>query len=155
MKRLSFILPLVLMIAVQCQKSVPVFDSQPLLDRWVAMWNSYDLSEVDVLFITDDRLTYLSSEKEGVMQGIEAIREHHRGFGFVPNGKEQLNKLWVEDVHVSDLGGSAVIAGVWFFQRGGQDAPPPQRGPFTFVYVLGADGFRIVHANFGNYEDGE
>lgn len=155
MKQVTIGIVLCLALFVQCKKSDPYFEGQPLLDRWVAMWNSYDLDEVDALFVTDNRLTYLSSEKEGVMQGIEAIREHHVGFGFVSGGKGQPNKLWVDNVHFTDLGGSAVIAGVWYFQRGGDDAPPPQRGPFTFMYVHEKDGFRIVHANFANYQSEE
>jgi len=55
------------------------------------MWNSYDLSMVDTLFLTDDRLTYLSSKMEGVIRGVENVREHHRGFGFVVGGKDQDN----------------------------------------------------------------
>jgi hypothetical protein len=71
------------------EKSQAAFDVDKRVGDWVAMWNSYDLNEVDRLFVTDDRLTYLSSEKEGALQGIDAIRDHHRGFGFVEGGKEQ------------------------------------------------------------------
>ena len=62
----------------------PAPDAQ--LERWVEMWNSYDLDEVNELFLDDPGLTYFSSEKEGVIRGMEAVLEHHRGFGFVPGG---------------------------------------------------------------------
>lgn len=64
-----------------------------LVDRWGKMWNTYDLSQVDVLFVNDDRLTYFSSECEGTLQGIDAVREHHRNFGFVDGGKASESKL--------------------------------------------------------------
>ena len=81
-------------------RNIP-FDTEKTVGAWVEFWNTYELSKVDELFVTDSSLTYLSSEKEGVMQGIDAIRDHHRGFGFVEGGKESANKLWVEDLHTT------------------------------------------------------
>jgi hypothetical protein len=46
------------------------------------------------------RLTCLSSEKEGVIKGFEAVREHHEEFGFVEGGKEQHNTFWLEDAEI-------------------------------------------------------
>jgi len=79
-------------------------DVQELITSWVAMWNSCDLAMVDQLFLLDSRVSYFSSEKEGLIQGIDAVRNHHVGFGFVDGGKSQENKLWVKDVQVSDFG---------------------------------------------------
>jgi hypothetical protein len=77
-----------------------------LVDEWVSLWNTYDLSMVETLFLDDDRVSYFSSEKEGAVQGIQALIEHHRGLGFVPGGKQQpnscglktptLNPIWVQ-----------------------------------------------------------
>ena len=108
-------------------------DAQVLITSWVAMWNSYDLTMVDKLFLQDSRVSYFSSEKEGLIQGITAVREHHVEFGFIEGGKSQENKLWVEDVHTSDFGKAAVVAGIWYFQRGLDNPENVQKGPFTFV----------------------
>jgi hypothetical protein len=112
------------------------------------MWNSYDLSQVNELFLTDSNLTYFSSEREGVIKGIQAVREHHRGFGFVEGGKVQENELWVEDLHTSDLGSFAIVTGIWFFRRASGEI---QRGPVTFVYVQKGDDYLLAHLNFANY----
>ena len=120
-----------------------------LVDEWVAIWNSYDLSRVPELFLNDQRVTYFSSEKQGVIKGFEDLIEHHRGFGFVDGGKEQENSLWLEDVDVEAFESSAVVAAVWCFRRGRSE--DVQKGPVTLVYVLTEDGYHIAHANFSNY----
>ena len=52
------------------------------LDRWVELWNTYNLDMVEELFLTDDRVTYFSSEKRGLIEGYEAlIRLRVRGGG--------------------------------------------------------------------------
>ena len=129
-------------------KSKVPFDTDKWIGEWTNMWNSYDLDQVDRLFITDQRLTYLSSEKAGTLHGIEAVREHHRGFGFVRGGKDQSNKLWVENLVTTDLGDTAVVAGIWYFQRSNGQV---QRGPMTLVYLWEKDQYRIVHMHFANY----
>jgi hypothetical protein len=130
-----------------------VFDEEKLVGEWVDMWNSYDLSLVDKLFLTDCRLTYFSSEREGVIKGIEAVREHHEGFGFVPGGKEQENKLWVEDIQSEVFGTTAVVTGIWYFSSGDGETEKPQRGPLTFVYVNEGTEFRLAHLNFAEYKE--
>jgi ketosteroid isomerase-like protein len=124
------------------------FNTEKIVGEWVKSWNTYDLNQVDRLFLQDSRLTYFSSEKEGTLIGIEAIREHHEGFGFVKGGKEQPNKLWVEDLHISTFNSTVVVTGIWFFQR---EDGSKQRGPVTIVYVKIKDEFRIAHMNFSNY----
>jgi len=121
-----------------------------IIDEWVKFWNTYDLNQVEKLFLKDDRVTYFSSEKQGVIKGYEALVRHHEGFGFVKGGKTQPNKLWLEGTDVEDLGDSAVVCAVWFFKR--PNAESPQKGPVTIVYERTPDGWRIVHANFGNYK---
>lgn len=138
--------------AGQNEKPQASFDVDTWVGDWVAMWNSYDLNEVDRLFLNDDRLTYLSSEKEGALQGIEAIREHHRGFGFVEGGKGQPNKLWVDSLVTTDLGGTVVVAGIWYFERADGSL---QRGPMTIVYLWEGTQYRIAHMHFSNYSEEE
>jgi hypothetical protein len=127
-------------------------DVQGLIDSWVAMWNSYDLRMVDKLFLQDSQASYFSSEKEGLILGIEAVRDHHVGFGFVEGGKSQENKLWVGDIHVSEFGTAAVVAGIWYFQRASEEPATIQKGPFTFVCVKTGQEWRLAHLNFSEYK---
>ena len=62
---------LILTAGCGSQESVRVPPGPPtaLLDRWVEMWNSYDLDEVTELFLDDPSLTYFSSEKQGSFGG--------------------------------------------------------------------------------------
>jgi hypothetical protein len=103
------------------------------------MWNSYDLDLVDQLFVADSTVTYLSSEREGVVAGIDSLREHHVGFG-----------LWLEDLHISEHARATVVAGTWYFRRE-TDEEEDQRGPVTLVYVPIRGTHRIAHAHFSNY----
>ena len=121
-----------------------------IVGDWVNFWNRYDLNQVEKLFLKDDRVTYFSSEKQGVIKGYEALVRHHEGFGFVRGGKVQPNKLWLEGMDVEDFGDSAIVCAVWFFKRA--SAESPQKGPVTIVYERTPDGWRIAHANFGNYK---
>ena len=121
-----------------------------IVDDWVKFWNTYDLNQVEKLFLMDDRVTYFSSERQGVIKGYEALVRHHEGFGFVKGGKVQPNKLWLEGVDVEDFVGSAIVCASWFFKR--PNAESPQRGPVTIVYERTPVGWRIAHANFGNYK---
>lgn len=124
------------------------FNADEWVSAWVEIWNTYDLNQVDNLFLTNDHLTYFSSEKEGVITGIDAVREHHRGFGFVEGGKDQPNKLWLEDIATSAFGDAVVVTAIWYFQR---PDGSKQRGPVTIVYVQQGDEYRIAHMNFSNY----
>ncbi|MCP4897834.1 MAG: hypothetical protein GY906_12750, partial [bacterium] len=112
------------------------------------MWNAYDLDMVDKLFVIDDRVTYLSSEKEGTIVGIEAVREHHRGFGFISGGVARETSLWVDQLHETVLGNTVVVTGFWYFKRADGST---QRGPMTFVYFLEDEEWRLVHVHFANY----
>jgi ketosteroid isomerase-like protein len=122
-----------------------------IVDAWVGMWNSYDLSKVDELFLAVEDATYFSSEKEGLIRGIKAIREHHRGFGFVAGGKDSENRLWLEDLVTQEYGDTAVVTGIWFFGRAGEAAEKVQRGPMTLVLKKTEEGYRIAHMHFANY----
>ena len=128
---------------------VQKFNSK-IVDDWVKFWNTYDLNQVEKLFLKDDRVTYFSSEKQGVIKGYEALVRHHEGFGFVRGGKVQPNKLWLEGMDIEDFGDSAIVCAVWFFKR--PNVESPQKGPVTIVYERTPDGWKIAHANFGNYK---
>lgn len=128
--------------------SIISFEADKWVEKWVNFWNTYDLDQVDELFLQDDRLTYFSSEKEGAIIGFDAVREHQKGFGFIPGGKEQPNKLWVDDLYSADFNSSAVVTGIWYFQKSDSSK---QRGPITIVYIWQGDRFRIAHMNFSEY----
>ncbi len=141
--------------AAGCDAREPV--SEPLdpptavLDRWVEMWNSYDLDEVTELFLDHPSLTYFSSEKEGVIRGMEAVLEHHGGFGFVPGGNPKGTRLWLEDLNTDLRGELAVATGLWFFQAAGDTTGDPQKGPVTFVLVRDSGAWKFMHMNFSEY----
>lgn len=122
--------------------------SEAVVDEWVEIWNNFDLDMVEKLFLNDERVTYFSSEKEGLIKGIDSLVEHHRGFGFVEGGTETGNKLWLEDVAIEEFGELVVVKADWLFQRKGSDTQ--QRGPVTIIYVK-MDRYRIAHAHFSNY----
>ena len=115
------------------------------------MWNNYDLNLVEKLFLPDSNLTYFSSEKEGLITGIEAVRKHHESFGFVPGGKTQSNKLWLEDLKFIDFGSTSIVTGIWYFQRGSEGEEEIQRGPVSFVCVQRNQGYFIAHVQFAEY----
>jgi hypothetical protein len=119
------------------------------LERWVELWNTYDLNQVHDLFLTDDRVTYFSSEKRGLIKGFGALIEHHREFGFTEGGHVTGNRLWLEDVSIERFRGSAVVKADWLFRR--QNSDRDQRGPVTIVYVDEGEGPKIAHAHFSNY----
>jgi len=149
----SFIVSLIIisMLFILSCREKPDFNMAETINKWVAMWNNYDLSKVDELFLNDSSVTYFSSEKEGVIKGIEAVREHHKNFGFVVGGKAQENQLWLEDLTESNYGPAVVVTGIWFFQRASEPPENVQQGPVTIVYVYRNNEFRIAHMNFGNY----
>jgi hypothetical protein len=122
-----------------------------LIIRWTRFWNSYDLDELEALFVMDERVTYFSSEKQGLLRGPEALRRHHAGFGFVPGGKVSANSLWLEQVAEDRLDrGATLITAIWCFRRA--SAPDiVQRGPLSAVVVRTRRGPRIAHMNFSTY----
>jgi hypothetical protein len=125
-----------------------------LLEAWVKLWNTYDLSMVDELFVRNSSLTYFSSEKEGVVRGIEAVREHHREFEFVEGGQATENLLWLEDLATDVFDGFAIVTALWYFRRGSGEDAVVQRGPVTFVCARRTGRWRLVHVHFANYPDG-
>jgi hypothetical protein len=120
-----------------------------LIDSWVSIWNSYDLSMVERLFLDDPRVTYYSSEKRGLIRGMDALKEHHKEFGFVEGGKDSPNSLWLEDTQTEVFEGVVLVKADWCFRRGGSEKI--QRGPVTLVYVHTPKDYRIAHAHFSNY----
>ncbi len=163
LRKLGFMIGLVvcsatLTVACATNESAPSFDTDEYVSAWVNLWNTYDLSLVDDLFLNDSTVTYFSSEREGLITGFDAVLTHHEGFGFVHGGKVAEQELWVDDVHNAGHGTAAIVTGVWFFGHRDDALEEVQRGPFTFVYVLRGTKYRLAHVNFGTYvntPDGE
>jgi len=124
------------------------FDGAREVRAWVEMWNRFDLDRVDALFVRDARLSYFSSEKPGLIVGMDALRQHHRGFGFVPGGADRGSRLWLEAVQAHTYGSVVVVTATWLFQRAG--AAAAQRGPVTLVLLGDGGSCRIAHAHFAN-----
>ncbi len=129
----------------------PEFDVTAHTNAWLNLWRTYDLDLVDQLFLNDSRLSYLSSEREGVLRGLDEVRDHHSGFGFVSGGADPPNELWLEEVVSSIYGSSAVVSARWFFGDRSADRDSIQQGPMTAVYVLSGDRYKIAHMQFADY----
>lgn len=126
-------------LVVRAQEATP----EALMKAWEKSWNTYDLNEVSRLFVADKTVTYFSSERAGLIQGIDSLIKHHRGFGFVEDGKTSANRLWLTEVNFRPL----AITATWHFQRPGN---PEQIGPVTFILQADGRGYRIAHAHFSN-----
>jgi ketosteroid isomerase-like protein len=135
----------------QHQTSSEAFDAGAQVAEWVELWNTRDLARLDELFLADSRVTYFSSELEGLIQGPSAVRAHHEGFGFVDGGVEPEQELWVEDVRSSVFGSTAVVTAIWLFGDRAAPADSISRGPMTAVYTWADDGYRIAHMHFAEY----
>jgi len=131
------------------------FDADACVAAWTELWGTYDISKVDELFLAGPDATYFSSEKEGLIVGLDAIREHHAGFGFVPGGSPPAIELWLENVHSNVFESTAVVNAIWHFgDRWAADSGEPdavQKGPMTIVYVLDGDSYKIAHMHFAEY----
>jgi ketosteroid isomerase-like protein len=123
--------------------------AERIVADWVKFWNNYDLDQVDRLFLTNAHVSYFSSEKQGVVKGIDAMRRHHEGFGFVKGGKKSANRLWLDDLDADVFGTTTVVTAIWHFQR--ENADKVQKGPVTLVYVQDGGSHRIAHGHFANY----
>jgi hypothetical protein len=118
-------------------------NAKSLIVAWEKSWNTYDLDEVQHLFVNDSSVTYFSSERAGLIHGIDSLVRHHKGFGFLSGGKTSPNKLWLTEIRYLP----AAVTAIWHFQRPGS---PEQRGPVTFSLHRDAKGLRIAHAHFSN-----
>ncbi|MET1253780.1 hypothetical protein [Aliikangiella maris] len=124
--------------------------AQVTVEQWVKFWNNYNLDQLPNLFIQDKRLTYFSSETQGLIRSYNAIVKHHQGFGFVPKGKTQQNKLWLTDIEYQPLGDTAYqVTAIWHFKNAIKNTL--QTGPVSLTLLKESNQFKIVHAHFANY----
>jgi ketosteroid isomerase-like protein len=121
-----------------------------LIDDWLALWNSYDLSRVASIFSPD--VTYFSSDKEEVVRGLSGVLEHHKGYGFVPGGKKSGNTLSAKDVAMAFLDErTSLLTGLWSFERA-IDPSKNQHGLFTIIVRKTEAGWRMIHLHFSTYK---
>lgn len=150
-RRFVWAMTIVLAACSEGERVIPAFDAETHIAAWVRMWNTYDLDRVEDLFLNDERVTYLSSEREGVIAGPAAVLAHHEGFGFVAGGREPAQELWVEDARSDVFGSTAVVTAMWFFGDRAAPRDSVQRGPMTAVYTWAREDYRIAHMHFANY----
>lgn len=144
-----FSLFFIVISSVAYSQDVSSDEAMETIQRWERMWNSYDLSEVEYLFVTDETITYFSSEKLGIVQGINAVRDHHIGFGFVKGGKSIEARLWLENIRIQSIDQVDLVTGIWYFQR--TPEADKQYGPVTFLLVYHQGKRKIQHVHFANY----
>jgi len=143
----------VLALSTACTGPVPTFDTAREVDRWVALWSGYDLDALPEVFVWDSTVTYLSSERTGLIQGADSVREHHRSMGFVEGGRAPTQELWVENVHATVLRSAVVVTALWLFGDRAGPAEAWQRGPMTAVYRWTDGTWRIMPKAVPNSED--
>ena len=127
-------------------------ESNQVVDKWLKLWETYDLNMLGDIFLESDELTYFSSEKEGLMQGYKHLKPHHVVFGFVEGGKKPSKSLWLEEIETRIYGETAMVGGVWYFgdKSAVKDSVP--KGPVTFVLKKNdKNQLRIIHTHFANY----
>lgn len=151
LRSFAYSVPALLAACTRSDQAIPAFAPDDEIAAWVEMWNTYDLDRVGDLFLNDDRVTYLSSEREGLIAGPPAVLQHHAGFGFVTGGREPTRELWVEDVRSDVFGPTVVISAVWYFGDRAAPGDSVQHGPMTAVYTWAGEEYRIAHMHFGNY----
>ena len=125
---------------------------KPVIDKWLKLWETYDLNMLDEIFLQTKDLTYFSSEKEGLMIGYQHLKLHHSGFGFVEGGKQPEKSLWLEDMETKIYGGTAMVAAIWYFGDKNIVKDSVSNGPVTFIFIKDKqDNVKIVHTHFANY----
>lgn len=144
-----------LLVVVSCAREQPgqaQLDVVVAVDAWVDAWNTRDLDRVDDLFLIDSTVTYFSSEREGLIRGIDAVREHHVNMGFVSGGAPAESELWIEDADYRLRAQHYVLTAIWYFGDRAAPRDSVQHGPMTAVYVRVEDGsYRIGHMHFSEY----
>jgi len=124
----------------------------PVIDKWLELWETYDVNMLDEIFQDSEELTYFSSEKEGLMKGFDKLKPHHIGFGFVEGGKTPDKALWLEAIETRIYNGSAMVGGIWYFGDKSQPKDSIANGPVTFVLTKDKNGTaKIMHTHFANY----
>jgi len=127
-------------------------ESTEVINKWLELWETYDLNMLSDIFVKSEELTYFSSEKEGLIQGFEQLRPHHEAFGFVDGGKRPEKFLWLEDLETRVYDSSALVGGIWYFGDRSLPKDSVSYGPVTFILIRDKEGTaKIVHTHFANY----
>ncbi len=124
-----------------------------IIKNWTIFWNTYDIDLIDDLFLDSTNLTYFSSEKKGLLKGIDEIKIHHQKFGFIRGGKATDAKLWLKDVNIEKYSKEVIVTAIWYFKRD-IESNQIQKGPVTIVLTPIDEQeteYRIAHMHFANY----
>ena len=132
-------------------QKINVQEAEEVIDQWVELWATYDLDLLDNIFWKDPRCSYFSSEKEGLIEGYQALIPHHEGFGFVPGGKTPARQLWLEEARFQEMDQTILVTATWYFGEK-SSTENNQRGPVTFLIIKDQlDKAKIAHTHFANY----
>lgn len=153
MKNLITLAISVIMISFSSAQFASADDNTPpVIAEWQKFWNTYDLDQMENLFLKRDSLTYFSSEKEGLTRGYEAMIEHHKGFGFVPGGDKKSAKLWLENIETDYVDEIAIVAAIWYFDTIRDGKKVIMKGPVSFICAKDDQGkYKLQHVHFANY----
>lgn len=127
-------------------------EANEIIDKWLVLWQTYDLNALEEIFWNDPQCSYFSSEKEGLITGYDALIPHHESFGFAKGGKKPAKSLWLEDQNLLMLESTCVVTAIWYFGDKSVPRDSVQNGPVTFVLLRDDnDLVRIGHTQFANY----
>lgn len=133
-------------------KSINEAEANELIDKWLVLWETYDLNRLEDIFWNSPECSYFSSEKEGLITGYNALIPHHKGFGFEEGGKKTTKSLWLEDLNLQMLESTCVVTAIWYFGDKTIPKDSVQHGPVTFVLLRDNNKVvRIGHTQFANY----
>ena len=154
MRRLTILISILTTLACQNQHSKTIAPNEvsETVEAWLGLWETYDLDLLDEIFWVDDRTTYFSSEKEGLIESFDSLIPHHEGFGFVSGGKTPDKSLWLEETKLEIYNTTALVSAIWLFGERTAPRDSIQKGPVTFVLIRNDSGeVRIAHTHFANY----
>lgn len=119
------------------------------IEGWIAAWRRFDADILEDVFLRDPALTVYSLEGNTLLEGFDAVAEHHRDLGFVAGGVRPDRELWLEDVLITDFEDSSVVTGRWYFGNR-VDRATASTGPLSMVVSRTMAGWRISHLHLGS-----
>lgn len=117
-----------------------------VIDQYADSITNYDLKEVERIWQTDDRTTFI--HPRGNEYGWKAIRDHF--YGTTMHEHFSKRHLYVRDISIQVYGDSAVAVFYWdfpaVFRTDGTEVTT--HGRETQVYERTKDGWKIVHVHY-------
>ncbi len=127
---------------------------QDTITRWVEFWNTRDLNRLSDIFVPDGDgplagVAYISSEEPGVITGMQALIDHHKGFDFIAGGNQGKGSLCLTDQEIfwNRNSNCPNVTAAWHYQVS-QSSEEPSQGRVRFILVPFDEQYRISQANF-------